>query len=163
MKKLYLFVFMAAGLSSIQAQEVEAKLYDPELDGMEQVKQAVTEAAASNKHVFVQIGGNWCPWCIRFNNFVNEDQEIKDFVDANYIVVHLNYSPENKNEACLERFDFPQRFGFPVFIVLDGKGKRIHSQDSALLEEGKSYNRKKVMDFFRSWTTTAVDPASYKK
>ena len=162
MKKLLLIAVIAALINSTQAQE-ETKLYNPELIGMEQVGKAVKEADSASKHVFIQIGGNWCPWCIKFNNFVNDDQEMREFVDANYVVVHLNYSPENKNEDCLERFGFPQRFGFPVFVILDGKGNRINTQNTVYLEEGKSYNRDKVLQFFRHWTVTAVDPASYKK
>jgi len=162
MKRTLIIFALISIFAGLHAQE-EVKLYNPELDGMEQVDKAVKEAAAAGKHVFVQYGGNWCPWCILFNKFVNEDQEIKDFVKENYVVVHLNYSPENKNEACLERFGYPQRFGFPVFIILDGKGKMIHTQNSAYLEEGKGYNQKRVLEFFRHWTATAVDPASYKK
>jgi thioredoxin-related protein len=163
MKKLIVLLTLAATFTTLRAQEVEAKLYDPELDGMEQVDKAVREAASANKHVFVQIGGNWCPWCIKFNNFVNDDQEIREYVDASYVVVHLNYSPENKNAACLERFGFPQRFGFPVFVILNGKGNRINTQNTVYLEEGKSYNRDKVLQFFKHWTTAAVSSESYKK
>jgi hypothetical protein len=31
----------------------------------------------------------------------------------------------------------PQRFGFPVFVIIDGDGNVLHTQDSALLEQGK--------------------------
>ena len=34
----------------------------------------------------------------------------------------------------LAKYGYPQRFGFPVFIVLDGNGNRIHTQNSAYLE-----------------------------
>jgi hypothetical protein len=52
----------------------------------------------------------------------------------------------------------PTRFGFPVFIIIDGDGKVLHIQDSALLEEGKGYNKQKVVGFFRNWTAAAVVP-----
>ena len=96
-----------------------------------------------------------------FDKFVKDDQELTEFVKNNYVVVHLNYSRENKNEECLKRLEFPNRFGYPVFIILDGEGERIHTQNSALLEEGKGYNRKDVMNFFKAWTVAAVDPATY--
>jgi hypothetical protein len=50
------------------------------------------------------------------------------------------------------------RFGFPVFVVLDEKGKVIHIQDSSFLEEGQGYNREKVLRFFKNWTPNAVKP-----
>ena len=162
MKKTFLILALIVIGHSLNAQETE-KLYNPELDGMEQINKAVKAASASGKHVFVQLGGNWCGWCILFDKFVKNDEELKSYVDLNYEVIHLNWSRENKNEESLERLDFPQRFGYPVFVILDANGKRLHTQNSALLEEGKGYNRKDVMGFFQQWTTTAVDPATYKK
>ena len=50
----------------------------------------------------------------------------------------------------------PARFGFPVFVVLDENGTPLHIQESASLEEGKGYNRKKVVNFLSLWTKESV-------
>ena len=152
---------MTAGSHLTNAQDTK-KLYDPALDGMKQIKEAVSLARSSGKHVFVQYGGNWCSWCIRFDAFCKADPEISKLINDNYIAVKLNYSPENRNDASNEYLGNPTRFGFPVFIILDGKGKVLHIQDSALLEEGQGYNQKKVLGFFRNWTAAAIVPAKPK-
>ncbi len=162
MKKLIILVSLLLFTASTFSQE-KPKLYHPEADGSEQIKQAIKAAKTNNKHVFVQIGGNWCGWCILFNKFVNEDAEIKKYIADNYEVVHLNYSPENYNEKLLTKFEHPERFGFPVFIVLNEKGERLHTQNSGLLEEGKGYNQRDVLQFFKHWSPTALDPETYKK
>ena len=57
---------------------------------------------------------------------------------------------------------YPQRFGFPVFIVLNEKGERIHLQNSEYLEDGKkSYSHEKVLAFLEMWTPRALNPAMY--
>ena len=142
---------------AINAQEAK-KLYDPTLDGMKQINEAVTKAKAQEKHVLIQYGGNWCGWCIKFDAFCKADTTISKIIADNYVPVKLNYSPENKNDAANEFLGNPTRFGFPVFIISDGKGKVMHIQDSGLLEEGQGYNRQKVTGFFRNWTLTAVVP-----
>ena len=48
------------------------------------------------------------------------------------------------------KYGYPQRFGFPVFIILDDKGNRIHTQNSEYLEEGKGYNKDKIAEFFEA-------------
>lgn len=143
------------------AQEAK-KLYDPSLDGMKQIKEAVADAARQSKHVLIQYGGNWCSWCIRFDGFCKSDTAIMKIISDNYIPVKLNYDPANRNYSANEYLGNPVRFGFPVFIILDGKGKVLHTQDSGLLEEGKGYNREKVIRFFTNWTTKALVPEARK-
>ena len=148
---LLIFIF------SLAVAQEQAKLYDPSLDGMKQVNEALAMAKSQNKHVFFQIGGNWCPWCIKFDAFCKGDADIVKLMNDNYITVKLNYSPENKNEEAT-RFigGKPERFGYPVFVIVDGNGKRIHIQDSSLLEEGSGYSKGKVVSFFKGWTAEAV-------
>jgi thioredoxin-related protein len=147
--------------ATLMAQETK-KLYDPSLDGMKQIKDAVAEAGRENKHVLIQYGGNWCPWCIRFHEFCKSDTSIMKIISENYVPVNLNYNPANKNLSSNEYLGNPIRFGFPVFIILDGKGKVLHIQDSGLLEEGKGYSKEKVLGFFNNWTVKALIPAIQK-
>ena len=78
----------------------------------------------------------------------------------------LNYSKENKNWDLMERFQYPNRFGFPVFVVLNGEGKLLHIQDSGILEncdpQVKGYDTTKVVTFLKLWSVKALDPATYK-
>ena len=112
--------------------------------------------------MFVQVGGNWCGWCLLFHKFINDDAEITKFLNDNYVFVLLNYSKENANKEILAGYGNPGRLGYPVFLVLDGKGNLIHTQDSGLLEEGKGYNKAKVLGFMRNWTAAAVDVKNMK-
>jgi thioredoxin-related protein len=150
-------------LCSVVSAQTEKKIYDPSLDGMKQINEAVTKAKSAGRHVLIQYGGNWCPWCIRFDAFCKEDAEISKLIEEQYNWVKLNYSPENKNEAANTYLGNPVRFGFPVLIVIDGKGKVIHIQDCALLQEDKGYNRDKTLRFLKRWTPAAIIPKSDKK
>jgi hypothetical protein len=94
---------------------------------------------------------------------VTTDADLKKELEENYVIVHVNYSPENKNEKVLADLGYPQRFGFPVFVVLDGNGNRIHTQNSGYLEEGQGHSKTKVAEFLKQWSPTALDPATYNK
>ena len=134
------------------------KLYDPSLDGMKQLKEAIASVKSTGKHLLIQYGGNWCPWCVKFAGFCKDDPDISKLISDNYIWVKLNYSPENKNLPSNEFLGNPKRFGFPVLIIVDGKGKVLHIQDSSLLEEGQGYNKEKITDFLKNWTAAALIP-----
>ena len=131
---------------------------------MEQIDNALSKANSEGKFVICQVGGNWCPWCLRFADFITADTAISKVIDENFIYIHVNYNPrkssgEKKAEqtaAMLKRLGNPARFGFPVFVVLEENGKVLHIQDSSFLEEGEGYDQKKVLRFFKSWTPKVV-------
>lgn len=158
LSNLIISIVIVFSTTSLICQESK-KLYDPTLDGMKQIKEAVTKAAGEGKHVLIQFGGNWCGWCIKFDAFCKADTTISTIISKNYVPVKLNYDPSNKNEAANVYLGNPTRFGFPVFIILDSKGKVLHIQDSGLLEEGAGYSKQKVTGFFRNWTSSAIIPA----
>nr|WP_244140849.1 thioredoxin family protein [Kaistella flava (ex Peng et al. 2021)] len=137
------------------AAEEKAKLpkpYNDKENAEAKIAELVKQAQKENKNIILQAGGNWCIWCLRFNEFVQTTPELKNVVDENYLYYHLNYSPENKNEKVFAKYDNPgAKFGYPVFVVLDKNGKMIHTQDSSVLEEGKGYSKEKVKAFFREW------------
>lgn len=142
-------------LKKQKAAEERARLekpYHPEEDAEAKLQELVKQAQKEHKNIMIQAGGNWCIWCLRFNDFVKKTPELQSIVDENYLYYHLNYSKENKNEAIFARFDNPgAKYGYPVFIVLDENGKMLHIQDSAVLEDGKGYGVEKVKAFFNQW------------
>ena len=165
MIKIFVFVLFVALLSlSAHAQTALKKVYNEEINPMTQIDEALAQAKSSGKFVVCQVGGNWCPWCLRFADFVTKDTTISQVIDQNFVYIHVNYNPRKSQDAektaqtqsMLKRLDNPARFGFPVFVVLDGQGKVLHIQDSSFLEEGKSYNQAKVLRFLKNWTPQAV-------
>ena len=169
-----LFIFLAIGTITL-AQEAAPKkekptIYHPEADAKADIDAAVARAKKAGKHVFIQVGGNWCSWCIAFHNMIDTTPALKSYLNDHYETVLVNYSAENKNEAVLAGLGYPQRFGFPVFLILDGSGKLIHTQNSSYLEtpERDSNGRKKlghdpkvVAGFLKDWSAEALQPKNY--
>jgi thioredoxin-related protein len=163
MKTISLFLIFTGFLFSVYSQDTKVNLYNPSLDANKQIDSALKVAQQQKKHVLIQVGGNWCSWCIMLNKFYTTDYQLDSTIKANYVLIHLNYSEENKNLETLKKLDFPQRFGFPVLVILDAKGKRIHTQNTVYLEEGRGYNKQKLMDFLKAWSPSAMDPKNYLK
>ena len=165
MKRILSIAVLAIAMFALTANaqnEGEAtlkKVYDESINPLEQIDQAVAQAQAQGKYVICQVGGNWCPWCLRFADFITNDSTINAVIEQNFVYIHANYHPRKAGEvgkALMKRLNNAGRFGFPVLVVLDGQGNVIHIQDSGLLEEGKGYNQEKVLRFFQNWTPAAV-------
>ena len=161
--KLIVFFLLFTLSSGAFAQNQKPLVYNPEADAKAELQAAIKTAKASNKHVLVQVGGNWCSWCIKFHNLTITDAQLDSTIKANYVVLKVNHSKEVPNLAVLEALEYPQRFGFPVFVVLDGNGKRLHTQNSAYLEEDKGYSKKKILEFLGHWSKPALAAERYKK
>lgn len=165
MKKILMLAVLAASLSlTMSAQTTLKKVYNEDIDPMAQIDQALVKAKAEGKFVVCQVGGNWCPWCLKFADFIENDTAISRMIDENFVYIHVNYNPRKsqgeeklaQGRALMKRLHNAGRFGYPVFVVLDEEGQVLHLQDSGLLEEGESYNQQKVMSFFKNWTPKAV-------
>lgn len=166
MKRILLLISSFFVLGSAFAQKdpvAKPKPYHPEADAKADIKAAVEKAAKEGKHVMLQVGGNWCSWCLRFNDKVTTNDTLRAALEKNYVFYHLNYSKENENTDVMASLGYPQRFGFPVFVILDGKGNRIHTQSSGYLEQGKGYSTVEVVNFFDQWSPAALDPKTYEK
>jgi len=154
MKKI---ILVLVALFALQISSyAQRKPYDESLNAMEQIDNAVNKAAEEGKYVLCQVGGNWCPWCIRFAEYADTNAAVHKIIDDNFVYIHINWSKANKNPEAMKRLANPARFGFPVFVILDREGRPIHIQNSAYLEESKGYSEKKVSEFLLNWTEKAV-------
>ena len=164
MKKVLLSIFFAVmACLNLSAQNAPlAKVYNEKLDPMKQIDQTIAKTRTSKKHIIVQLGGNWCIWCLRFADFINKDAEIKATIDKSFEYIHVNIprrgTPEEKlAEPLQKRLAYAGRFGYPALVVLSSSGQVLHIQDSSFLESGNGYDAKKVMRFLKNWTPEAVD------
>ena len=164
MRKVLTTLLIVMMAIAANAQTGLKKVYNEEINPLEQIDQALAKAKGEGKFVVCQVGGNWCPWCLRFADFITNDTTISRVISDNFEYIHVNYNPRKlegaekaaQAAALMARLDNCGRFGFPVFVVLDDAGKVLHIQDSSFLEEGKGYNKEKVLRFFKNWTPKAV-------
>ena len=126
-----------------------AERFDPARDADADIRAAVAEASKTGKRVLLDVGGEWCIWCRRLDTLFTTHDDLRSFRDAHYVVVKVNWSPENKNELVLARY--PKVAGYPHLFVLDAEGKLVHSQNTGDLEKGKGHDPVKVMEFLKQW------------
>ena len=153
MKTILITLFAAFFLSAIAlAQPAPPRKpagFDPKRDAAKDIDNAVKKAKKDDKRVLIDVGGEWCPWCHKLEEFFDANKDAKEFRDKNFVTVKVNFSQENKNEKVLSRY--PKIPGYPHLFVLDGNGKLLQSQDTGLLESGDHHDHDKVMAFLKKW------------
>lgn len=140
---------LATGLAPAWAFHELPPKFDPARDAEADVQQALALAQAQRKLVLVDVGGEWCSWCHIFDRFVADRPEVQQALAQRYIVVKVNWSPQNRNEKLLARW--PKPSGYPHLYVLDGEGRLLVSQATGELEAGRDYDEQKMLAFLRRY------------
>lgn len=134
--------------TNIKKSQKLVKPYHPEDDAEAKINALLIRAKKENKNVILQAGGNWCVWCLRFDDFRKKNKAVRENLAKNYLYYHLNYSTENKNTAVFEKY-VPEgtKLGYPFFIILNKNGDVLKLQESGSFENGITYDSQKVIDF----------------
>ena len=154
-------------LSPVIAQ-TPPKPYNENQDARADLKKATDLAKKENKHVLIQFGGNWCSWCMRFHALVKGTPKLDSLMKENYIylLVNVPHEKQKRDNNLFREFGYPNRFGYPVFVILDKNGNRLNTQDSDAFEHPdpnvKGYDTTKVARFLTMWTPGALNPATYQ-
>jgi thioredoxin-related protein len=141
---LVLALTFAAGAQS----PLEMK-YDPKADPKADFQAALARASKDGRNVLMDVGGEWCGWCHRMDKFIAEHEELRTLIEKNYLLVKVNFSEENKNERFLGQY--PAIEGYPHIFVFDASGKLLISKSTGDLEEGKSYNLTRFVEFLKQF------------
>ena len=152
MRTLFIFIvtaFLFVGNTFAQETKSETRVkFDPTRDPAKDLAAAVKQASKAKKHILLDIGGEWCKWCHRLDEFIEADQEVKSALEKNFILLKINVSKENANEKFLSAY--PKVPGYPHYIVLDKKGKFLFEQGTDNFEgkDGAYYDKAKLIEFY---------------
>jgi thiol:disulfide interchange protein len=140
-----------AGLPAFAAE----RLYPPVSAANADLAAALQQAAATNRRVIVDFGGDWCPDCKVLDLRLREPANAA-LLERHYVVVHVNVGDNGikANFDVAERYGIPLRKGVPALAVLDSDGRLLYSQKNGEFESMRSVDRTSVTDFLRKWAPT---------
>src|SRR6478609_7870084 len=81
---------------SVRAADLPST-FDPARDAARDLESALALAKTQGKRVIVDVGGEWCSWCHVLDRFLAADAEARGLRERGFVMVKVNYSPENKN------------------------------------------------------------------
>jgi thioredoxin 1 len=111
---------------------------------------AIQKAAATNRRVLLDFGGNWCGDC-RVLDIYMHDEKNKPLLDANFVVVHVNVGHFDANQDIAEKYDVPLHRGVPALAVLSEHGKLLYSQKNGEFESMRRMESSSVTEFLVHW------------
>lgn len=122
--------------------------YDEKADAGADIKNALITAKATNRRVLVEAGGNWCSWCKIMDKFFDSHKTVTKARDEYFVTVKVAVPSGGPVPPALASYPAPA--GYPHLYVLDAEGTVVHSQDTASLEAGQSYDVVKFIMFLNA-------------
>jgi thiol:disulfide interchange protein len=126
-------------------------VYDPKRNPEDDLKMTVQRAEAEGKRILIQVGGDWCGWCKLMTQYFHENKKVAGALAQNFLIMKVNFSQGHENKEFLKKF--PPAEGYPHLYVLESNGKLVHSQPTGVLEEGKGYSEKAMLEFLARWAS----------
>ncbi len=123
--------------------------YDETADPFEHLEVAKERALREGKRILLQVGGEWCGWCHRLDQFILDHPAIVERLSSGYLIMKVTWTSKNQNRPFLSQY--PGIPGYPHIFVLDSDGTFLHSQGTLELEQGKSYNEQAILGFLDTW------------
>jgi len=96
MKKFSALLILFLLQLNISFAQDKFSLYDVNADPYKQLSDAKIKASTEHKNILIQAGGNWCSWCRLFHKFSQENKKVDSILNADYVVLHINYSKEKR-------------------------------------------------------------------
>ncbi len=137
----------AQGGAQVDESRHRQSWYTPSLDGSRQIDEAIAKVRGTGKYILVQVGGDWCPWCIRLANTIVADRELREAMERNFEWIHVYYGEENWNQEAMQRLREPNKNGFPVLVLLDNGGNYVNTFTSDAFAGNDGFDRAKLLNF----------------
>jgi thioredoxin-related protein len=112
-------------------------IFDAKAPAGKLIADALAQATREDKKVLLLFGANWCPWCHRLHRALTTDLPIQARLNQKFVLVHIDVNTrndKNRNADVLTKYGNPvERFGLPVFVLLDKTGTLLTTRETASL------------------------------
>ena len=132
-----------------EALPVYSTTYDPDRNTLQDGRDAIKLAKATNRRILIELGGDWCAWCQKLDLYLNKNKNIKKQLHQTFVLLKVNVSDENNNNEFLKVF--PRAFAYPHMYVTEKNGKLLLSKDMAQFFVNGKYSAKAFTAFFERW------------
>lgn len=132
-------------------------LFDPRRNPYADIRAALEQARRERKNVLIDIGGDWCVWCHRLEDFIEGHPALAELRAQRYVTVRIYLGEDDKTNWEFLR-QLPTIDGVPHMFVYNGRGLLLHSQPTEPLEEGEGYSYERVHAFLLEWSDWRRSP-----
>ena len=105
-----------------------SQMYDDQRNAFDDANAALKLAKETNRNVLMVVGGNWCSFCMKMDEFWQTDTQVHKAIHSKFVILKINVSDENKNKKFMSTM--PPTNGYPHLYISTAAGKLLLSKDT---------------------------------
>ena len=105
-------------VSGLNVKKTETNTSSPLQWGTD-LNQAMQEAKATNKSIFVDFYADWCAYCKEMDEVTYENPQVKEKLTKNYVLLKVDV---DKNPDISSKY---KAYSLPTMIIMDSNGNEI--------------------------------------
>ena len=142
------FAFLTVSASAADAP------YDESADAKVDIKQALTEAAATNTPVIIVFGANWCGDCRMLDSAMKTGASAA-LLSKDFKIVKVNVGRFDKNVDVAKEYGVPLDKGIPAVAIVSTEGEVLYVTKDGELADARKMGENGVYEFFKRVTASA--------
>ncbi|HTV61503.1 MAG TPA: thioredoxin family protein [Verrucomicrobiae bacterium] len=120
------------------------------------IKQALTQAAATHTSVIVVFGANWCPDCRMLDTAMTKGTTAS-LLKRDFQIVHVNVGRFDKNVDVAQSYGVPLSKGIPAVVILSPNNKVLYVTREGELANARDMGENGIYEFFKRVTASAKE------
>ena len=129
--------------------------YNETADAKLELKQALTQATASNTPVVVVFGANWCPDCKMLDHAIKRGASAP-LLSRDFKVVKVSVGHFNQNLDLVKLYGVPLEKGIPAVVIISPSNKVLYATRDGELANAEKMGDAGIYEFFKRVTAAAT-------
>lgn len=126
-----------------------SQVYSEKRSAVTDLEKAIDYAQSSQRLILVEMGGDWCVWCHKLDEFLKKHPQVNNALHNRFVLLKVNVSSNNDNKEFFKHYPKPN--AYPHMLVLNSYGRFVYEQDTAEFLIDKHYSQSKLSNFIESF------------
>jgi len=160
---LVIFSGLVGGCVSAAETDPDGRLFEPVVDPLADVQQALSRADDGDRRALVVLGANWCHDSRALASRLYSPP-LAELIQQHYELVFVDVGFLDKGRDVVQQFGVPQFYATPTVLIIDpSTGALVDDEERHIWANAYSVDMSSSVEYFEKWATndSAADSRAY--
>ena len=151
-----------AGCAGATESDPDGRLFEPSVDPLAEVQQAIGRADDGDRLALVVLGANWCHDSRALAARLYSPP-LAELIQQEYELVFVDVGFLDKGRDVVQQFGVPQFYATPTLLIIDpSSGKLVNDEDRHIWANAYSIDMSESVAYFEKWAMSdaVADPVA---